>query len=78
MDTDKLFLMQDRWSIWTNIKLSHMHSEYAYGTTRKRTSDFEKKKIMPHNLPAQLRGSHVHEYDQQSVGVNINVSKTLQ
>jgi hypothetical protein len=44
---------------------------------RKRKYDFEKKKIMPHNLPAQLLASHVHEYDQKSVGV-INASKTVQ
>jgi hypothetical protein len=28
-----------------------------------------KKKIMPHNLPAQWLASHVHEYDEKSVGV---------
>jgi hypothetical protein len=35
----------------------------------KRKYDFEKKKIMPHNLPAQWLASHVHEYDEKSVGV---------
>ena len=55
-----------------------MHSENTYGKTKQTEKyDFEKKKIMPHNLPAQLLASHVHEYDQKSVGV-INASKTVQ
>ena len=47
-----------------------MHSENTYGKTKQTEKyDFEKKKIMPHNLPAQWLASHVHEYDEKTVGV---------
>jgi hypothetical protein len=48
-----------------------MHSENTYGKTTQKENMISrnKKKIMPHNLPAQWLASHVHEYDEKSVGV---------
>jgi hypothetical protein len=47
-----------------------MHSENTYGKTKQKENMISrKKKIMPHNLPAQWLASHVHEYDEKSVGV---------